>query len=306
MPSFGGGKVILFGEHGVVHGHPALAAGLSRGVVAEAALADRDELLASPWGVEVAADAASEEPLARAMAAVLTGYPQGRAPARVRAEVSLPGGAGLGCSAALGVAVVAALDELYGVERTPEERGAYSLAWEHVFHGNPSGVDNTMAAVGGVAIYRRGEPLEAVRPRRPLVLVVGNSGESSSTKTMVEDVARQLAGEPERVEKVFSGMASLVQNGRLAIEAGDLSSLGQLMDLNQALLSSLLLSTTKLEAMCRAAREAGALGAKLTGAGGGGCTIALAEDEAKAGVIRDAVAVVAHEAFIATVGGDRP
>jgi mevalonate kinase len=85
----------------------------------------------------------------------------------------------------MGVAVSAALDQHLGVARTPEERATQTLAWERVFHGNPSGVDNTMAAVGGVAFFTRGQPLEPVRVRRPLVLVIGHSGEASETKQMV-------------------------------------------------------------------------------------------------------------------------
>jgi len=296
--AFAGGKVILLGEHGVVYGHPALAAGLTRGVRATAA-AGAARLRITPWDVDVGTGDDSE--LARAFAAVLPLYPE---QASVRAEVDLPGGAGLGCSAALGVAIVAALDEHFGVARTPEERGEVSLAWERVFHGNPSGVDNMMASCGGVAVFRRGAPLERVRPRRPLPIVIAHSGESSSTKEIVAGVARQRDADPARVDGVFDGIASLVRNAGLAVAAGDLRALGQLMDLNQGLLASLLLSTEKLETLCRAARDAGALGAKLTGAGAGGCMIALAETEAQAVEIEAALAPHASLTLVALAGAE--
>ncbi|MBW2190251.1 MAG: hydroxymethylglutaryl-CoA reductase, partial [Deltaproteobacteria bacterium] len=89
-------------------------------------------------------------------------------------------GAGLGCSAAIGVAVLDAIDEALGIERTRLELAAAALSWERVFHGNPSGIDNTMSAVGGVALYRRDEALRPLHSNKPLHLVIGYSGESSS------------------------------------------------------------------------------------------------------------------------------
>lgn len=299
--AFGHGKVILLGEHSVVHGRPALACAIGRGVRADARLANEDRLEISPWNVSVVPDPDAAEPLSRAFAVALAEYGTSRPPVIVEAEVGIPGGSGLGCSAALGVAVLAALDERFGRNRSPVARGEASLAWERVFHGNPSGVDNTMAAVGGVALYRKGAPLEAVQVARPFTLVIGDSGEPASTKSMVESVARQLRHAPEKVGRIFDAIAALVQNGRLALEAGDLAGFGKLMDLNDALLSSLMLSTERLESMCRAAREAGAHGAKLTGGGGGGCMIALVEPSTADRVL-SAVAGEGRDAFVVEAG----
>jgi mevalonate kinase len=278
---FGRGKVILLGEHAVVHGYPAIAVGIERGVTATAAPAERDLLRFAPWDLSLEPDANGDEPLERAFAAALTQYP-GRPPLEVNAQVDLPAGAGLGCSAAIGVAVLEAIDEALGIERSRTDLATSALAWEKIFHGNPSGIDNTMSAVGGVALYRRGDALRPLRSNKPLHLVVGYSGESSSTKEMVASVGRQLENDPTRVTKAFEGIEVLVRNAKLAIEAGDHIALGQLLDLNHTILSSLMLCTTKLDDMCQAAREAGALGAKMTGAGGGGCMFALApkRDEA--------------------------
>jgi mevalonate kinase len=297
--AFGRGKVILLGEHGVVHGRPALAAGIARGVEAHARLGARDELEIDPWTMTVRPG--DDGDLPRALAAALGLYAT-RSPVHVQARVDLPAGAGLGCSAALGVAVIGAVDEAFGIERAPAELAEASLAWERVFHGNPSGVDSAMAALGGVALFRRGEPLEPIAPRTPLRLVVADSGEPSSTKRMVEDVARQRARTPARVDKVFDGIAAIVQNGRLAIEAGDLRALGQLMTLDQALLASIMVSTAKLEEMCAAATEAGALGAKLTGAGGGGCMIALVDSDEAARAVIEALTPLAALCFEAEAG----
>lgn len=297
---FGCGKVILLGEHAVVYGTPALAAGIGRGVWAKAAPAARTELAVEPWGVTIGVD--DDADLGRALAAVVRAHPKELPALRVEAEVELPAGAGVGCSAALGVAVIRALDRAVGHEASDAEIAERALDWERVFHGNPSGVDNTMAAHGGVAVYRKGEPLEPVPLKKPLTLVVGDSGEPSSTRTMVEGVAHQRERDPARFQKSLDAIASLVQNARLAIEAGDLYGLGQLMNLNHALLSGWMLSSSALEDMCAAAREAGATGAKLTGAGGGGCMIALVEDDDAAARVAAAIERTGHRAFVAEVG----
>ena len=93
---------------------------------------------------------------------------------------------------------------------------------------------------------------------------------------MVDAVAALRARRPEVFAKALEGIRALVANARLAVEAGDRAGLGHLMNLNQMLLSGLFVSTSAIELMCGLAREAGALGAKLTGAGGGGCVVALA------------------------------
>ena len=278
---FGRGKVILLGEHAVVHGYPAIAVGIEKGVTAEAKSAERDLLRLSPWNLALRPDPQGDEPLERAFGAVLALYSD-RPALEVSAEVELPAGAGLGCSAAIGVAVLDAIDRVLRIERSRTDLAEAALAWERVFHGNPSGIDNAMSAVGGVALYRKGDPLQPLRSNKPLHLVIGYSGASSSTKEMVASVARQLEDDPERVNKAFEGIEVLVRNAKLAIESGDHIALGQLLDFNHTILSSLMLCTSKLEEMCQTARRAGALGAKMTGAGGGGCMFALApkRDEA--------------------------
>ncbi|MGB5501327.1 MAG: mevalonate kinase [Polyangiales bacterium] len=272
---FGRGKVILLGEHAVVYRCPAIAVGIERGVTAEATAGERNILRLSPWGLALEPDPSGSEPLERAFAAALALYRE-RPPLEVSAQVELPAGAGLGCSAAIGVAVLDAIDEALSIKRSRTELGEAALVWERIFHGNPSGIDNAMSAIGGVALYRRGDPLQPLRSNKPLHLVIGYSGESSSTKEMVASVARQLEDDPKRVNKAFDAIEVLVRNAKLAIEAGDHIALGQLLDLNHTILSSLMLCTSKLDEMCQTARAAGALGAKMTGAGGGGCMFALA------------------------------
>ena len=149
------------------------------------------------------------------------------------------------------------------------------MAWERVFHGNPSGIDAAVTARGGCIAFTKGEGIRTIRIGAPLTLCIGNTGVVSSTRSMVEAVEKLRERRPEVVHKTFEGIRALVRNATLAIEAGDRFALGRLMDLNQMLLSGIFVSTSEIEQMCSIAREQGAFGAKLTGAGGGGCVVAL-------------------------------
>lgn len=299
------GKVILVGEHAVVYGVPAIAVGIERGARARAIFeGEKSELRLSVQDGDAVRAIAGEgdDPLTRAFAALLLSCGTKR-PVRVDAHADLPAGAGLGCSAALGVAIARAV---VGV-CTDDEARAHAMAWERVFHGNPSGVDAAVAALGGAIVFERNGDQSNIEPLEfgtQLVLAIGHSGASSSTKTMVESVARQRERSPDLVRKTFEGITAISRNARLAIEAGDVVALGKLLDMNQMLLAGLLLSTQEIETLCMCAREAGALGSKLTGAGGGGCVVALAESHASAEAI---VAAWKEEGFagFVTEAGNR-
>jgi mevalonate kinase len=325
----GSGKVILLGEHGVVHGRPALAAALSAGCRASAEPADATGLVIeadtdapcfgaadSPAAkssrsqagpVVVLADSPPypdelRETLRRAFCAVLEGYPEKRPGLQIRVKRGLPPGAGLGCSAALAVSVVRALDGALGMQRDARQVAEESMRWERVFHGNPSGIDSAIASSGGMALFRRGKPPQSVNsPIQPL-LVIGHSGQSASTRAMVEKVARLHAEERKKVEAIFDEMAELVLCGSAALGAGDALALAELMDRNQVLLQQLGVSTPRLDEMCRQALGAGAAGAKLTGSGGGGCMIALVEGQLSAEKVQRALERMGCGAFVASVG----
>lgn len=288
--AFGRGKVILLGEHSVVYGRPALAAGINRGVTAQGKPAQGNLLRIEPWGVDIApthADAPApvdrdgekhtdRTDLERAFRVALDSLPLSMTEGtRVNATVNLPTAAGLGASAALGVAVIGALHERFDLHLDPGELSAKAYRWEQVFHGNASGVDNHMAAHGGFARFQKDAPLKPLTLDAPLRLIVAQSGEVGCTRTMVESVARQTEQQPDKLHKIFDGIAAIVERGVRALVAGETEPLGQLMMLNQSLLSAMMVSTARIEELCRVAVDAGALGAKLTGAGGGGCLIAL-------------------------------
>jgi len=294
---FGGGKVILLGEHAVVHGAPAIAAGLRRGVTSLVQHAARDTLHVEPWGRTVVPDDNSDDPLARAFAAILHAYAH-RPPLRVEVAVDLPPGAGLGCSAAIAASLVDAIDRALGIGRSRTEVGEEAVRWERVFHGTPSGIDNAVAAMGGLIRFERGRGACRLTTPKSLHLVIAQSGERSETKEMVARVARLIETEPQQSRRRLDEVHALVVQAETAIEQGDHTSLGRYLDLNHEVLRALGLSTPRIEQLRRAARSAGALGTKVTGAGGGGCIVSLAEDLDHARSIRG---VLDADAFVEEV-----
>jgi mevalonate kinase len=267
--------VILLGEHAVVYGVPALAVGIERGVraIARPSHTGATSLSVAQWDTQVTAGDPSD--LGQALGALVRAS-AAQAALTIEASVELPPGGGLGCSAALGVAVARAIDPDAGTHTITER----VMAWERVFHGNPSGVDAAAASRGGCLLFSKGRSgetatIEDLRAGAPLTLCVGSSGASSSTAEMVARVARLRAERPDAVLAAFQGIGDLVASARLALKRGDRLGVGRLMDHAQVHLSALELSTHAIDRMCRLAKGAGAFGVKLTGAGGGGSVVAL-------------------------------
>jgi mevalonate kinase len=289
-----GGKIILLGEHAVVYGAPAVAAGIDLGARARATRLGSNEPSVLSLGGRSHTPTDGDD-VARAFAALLSA--RAAPPVSVEAESDLPAGGGLGSSAALGVAIGRALEALCAPDVDPDHVLVRARAWEEVFHGTPSGIDTAAALHGGCFRFSRVHGVRPIAVGRDLCLCVGWSGAGSSTRAMVEGVARLNERKPDVVSSSMRAITSLVDNAALAIQAGDVESLGRLMNYNQMILAGLMLSTDSIEQLCALARSAGALGAKLTGAGGGGSVIALVRerqlDVAAADPAGDATAVLA-------------
>ena len=267
----GNGKTVLLGEHAVVYGMPAIAAGISLGATARAV----PDASASIRIAEREAHAGDGSELSRALEQTCAAL--GVAPHRIEVDVNLPLGSGLGGSAAIGVAVTRALLSSSGIAESRARVLSGAAAWEQVFHGNASGVDAAAAYAGSCIWFTKEHGPEPLFVAVPLHIAVCLAGPPASTKEMVASVRTLGERRPDLLGKSLAGIESLVKNAKLCIEAGDVHGLGQLMNYNQMLLSGLFLSTPEIERACAVARDAGALGAKLTGAGGGGAVIALAE-----------------------------
>jgi mevalonate kinase len=252
----GRGKLILCGEHAVVFGHAALAVAVDRGTTVR--------LIARP-GPTSLADGAADERLRAALRAVLP--PAGWA---VEITSDLPIGRGMGSSAALAVALVRAQARLEGAALSVDAVYERAFAVERVFHGNPSGLDQAVSCRGGLLRFRRGPPpqFEAL-PLPTWTLVVLDSGVAGDTSAMVAGVAARRP----RVDGALERIGALV--GRAGDVLQDVDKLGPLLTENHRLLQEIGVSTPDLDDLVRLALEAGAAGAKLAGAGGGGVVLAL-------------------------------
>jgi hydroxymethylglutaryl-CoA reductase len=282
--NIGYGKIILLGEHSVVYGYRAVAAPLNLGIRAEVTgPADHNELVISGWDSDPAAHNPAGAELA-ARVAVLVSERLGVASTPVRVEVfpELPRASGLGASAALAVAVIRAMVHAFNLSVSEDEVSRLAFECEQLVHGTPSGVDNTVATFGRTILFQRvGDEnrTSEVRMARPIPVVVGLTGVRSLTADTVGRVRAGWEKNPQHYEAIFSEIDDLVMTGVAALTTGDIRALGEVMNLNHGLLNALGVSSPELEALVDLARRSGALGAKLTGGGGGGAMIAVAEPD---------------------------
>jgi mevalonate kinase len=270
--------VLLFGEHAVVRGRPALAAPLPLGVQVEATPAGAWQLTCELWG-GFTCRAGEAGTLARGFAALVERLGVGLAPHHMRVQGDLPAGAGLGSSAALAVALCRTLASLQGTPLDDRALFDAAMGMEQVFHGQPSGLDVQAAMrTQGAFLFRRrpdGVHLQPVRPGCAVPLCIVQAEPGADTGRMVAGVSARVAREPRLMAEVLDGMGEAALAGADALLRGDLEAAGACMDIAHGLLMAAGVSTAGLDAACHRLRAAGALGAKLTGAGGGGCLVAV-------------------------------
>lgn len=280
----GYGKIILLGEHSVVYGHHAIAAPLSLVIRAEVTgFTATSELQISGWDSDPAAHNPAGARLAERVAALIAER-LGVADTPVHVDVvpELPRASGLGASAALAVAVIRAIVHRFGLTVSDEQISQLAFECEQLVHGTPSGIDNTVATFGRMILFRKadtGNEIQNIHAPTPIPVVVGLTGVRSLTADTVSRVHAGWLKNPQHYEAIFSEIDDLVMTGMGAISQGDLPALGEVMNLNHGLLNALQVSSPELEAAVDLARRSGALGAKLTGGGGGGAMIAIAEPD---------------------------
>jgi mevalonate kinase len=274
------GKVILCGEHSVVYGRPAIAVPVSD-LRAHALLESRPagsglQIVAVDLGETLAlTEAPPDHPLAAIAHRTLAHLAVPEPDARLSLRSNLPIAAGLGSGAAVSVAVVRALAAYHDRELPPEAVSALVYEVEKLHHGTPSGIDNTVVAFERPVYFVRGREPETFAIGSPFHLLIANSGIPSSTRDAVLGVRRRWLKEPVRYQALFDEMALIAEEARSVIEVGDLERLGRLMDDNHLFLQEVGVSLPELDGLVERARQAGALGAKLTGGGAGGNVIAL-------------------------------
>lgn len=293
MPTGAGaapGKVILFGEHAVVYGQPAIAVPVQQ-VQARVlvrplfnAPSGRIRILAAELGLEADLDELDEgHPLAAAVRLTLremgVEYPLA---VTIKITSTIPVAAGLGSGAAVSVALARALSGFMGHPLADEQVSAVAFEVEKIHHGTPSGIDNTVVTYAQPVFYVKDQPIETFRIGVPFTLLIADTGVPSPTRAVVGDVRAAWQAEPAKYAALFAEIGAIAAAARSCLERGELAQLGELINQNHTLLQQIGVSSPQLDVLVSAARDAGALGAKLSGGGRGGNMIALPGRDADA------------------------
>jgi mevalonate kinase len=309
MPSFSAsapGKVILFGEHAVVYGEPAIAVPVqslkARAIVTPVIDGRRGELQIDAPDIDLVAvinDLEPGHPIRAAIAAAVypNGDPSDIPACKIHLSSDIPAASGLGSGAAVSAALIRALSAFLGQRLSDEEVSGRTFEVERIHHGTPSGIDNTVIAHQKPIYYQKGEAVQFLDIPTPFTLLIADSGIKSHTRDAVQVVRQNWLNEPERYETTFSSIGQITTLARDIILNGTPEELGPLMDQNHSLLQDLGVSHPDLDRLVRIARDAGAIGAKLSGGGLGGNIVALVgedpdriiKDMSKAGAIKTLV-----------------
>ncbi len=274
------GKIILFGEHAVVYGRPALAVPVTQvHADVEVVKSTRPGIWIDAADVDLHAELntlPSDHPIASVIHNFLFLWRVSPFPdLAVRISSTIPVASGLGSGAAVTVALTRALASHFNHPITDEDVNVFAYEIEKLHHGTPSGIDNTVITYASPVYFIKGNPIETFRVAKPFTIVIGDTGIRAPTRESVGDVRKLWEANKPLWEVIFDQVGEIARAAREAIESGDTDQLGELMNENHALLQELTVSSPELDVLTAAARQAGALGAKMSGGGRGGNMIAL-------------------------------
>lgn len=292
------GKLMLLGDHAVVHSRPCLVTAVGQRMKATVTLLDVDEFQLEAPDVNVTGYKKPIKELgigdvpkgAKFVEVAVLNFAQKYQIKGIRVETTSEFSSqfGFGSSSASTVCVLKALSEISGQKL--DNKSLFDLAYKTVIdiQGVGSGFDTAAAIYGGILYFvGGGKTIEPVTVRS-LPLIVGYSGIKADTPTLVKALKMKMDAKPLIYPPLFDVSTAVVEEGKKALMAEDLKTFGEAMNVNEGLLSAYGVEIEKLAAMIHRARAAGAYGAKLSGAGGGDCMIAVApEDRTEA--VKDAI-----------------
>ena len=290
MTSSAPAKIILCGEHAVVYGQPALAVpfdSLKATVSASAAIPGTGlEIIAHDINQSVRLTPNERNGLAYAAQVVLRVLNQPVPDVTLEIRSTIPIGGGLGSGAAVTAALMRELAAWLGHTFDTDRLNALVYEIETIYHGTPSGIDNTVIVYERPVYFIRGTAPITLSLKIALTLLIADSGVPGSTREAVADVRRQYEADPAQVQPLLNKIGVIVDDVRAGLERGDISLeiIGQRLNDNHTILRELGVSSPELECLVTAAREAGALGAKLSGGGRGGNAIALVSESTASAV----------------------
>jgi len=308
----GYGKVILFGEHFVVHGVP--------GVVSATEAKTDAQVTKTQNGITIndqrtGSKGYAEEKRLQQLESIQRMLKAIHLPANTAMIIwiggNLPGFSGLGASAASSVAIARAISEEFKLNLADEKINEAAYEAEKAYAGNPSGIDNTAATYGGLMWFKKNlqggpDTVEHLNVHTPSEIVIGSTGKVANTKAMVEGVAQRRKQYPQKYDPLFKRAGELALEGRKALEAGNLKKAGELMNENHTLLQGIEVSSKELDFLVELAREQGALGAKLTGGGGGGCMVALTPGKVLQEKVAKAIENAGFQVLRTKIGAQKP
>jgi mevalonate kinase len=284
------GKIIFFGEHFVIYNNLAILGSINRRIRVAVSLnndPDRCINIRSDLGVAASYSASSHanviregkdmdinlEPIYKIAKDILSEREQ-NAGIDIYLVSEVPYGVGLGSSAASCVATGAAIDALF---HSPDKNWLYNKAteYERLIHKDSSGADCFISTFGGLRYYMKEKGFENIQLEKDLTLLVVNTGIRHSTGTLVSLVRRFKENNLSIFEDLVSTAAHICSSALTAFRTGNETKLGTLMNENHQLLQKIGVSHKKIDYLVDVCIKSGALGAKLTGAGGGGCIITL-------------------------------
>lgn len=286
------GKLMVFGEHAVVYNRPCLVTAVDQRMRARVELTDdkvffldAPEVKISGYARPIREVGMGEIPKGAKFVEIavknfIENYPSSSG-IKVTTASDFSSQFGFGSSSASTVCVLRALSELTG--KKLDNKQLFDLAYKTVLdvQGKGSGFDVAAALYGGTLYFVAGGKTITPVKLRDIPLVVGYTGVKADTVTLMREVGEKMKAQPERIDRIYDAIVKLVEDARIKMIEGDWERVGKLMDFNQEYLRDLGVSSEKLESLISSAKGAGAWGAKLSGAGGGDCMIALAPEDKK-------------------------
>jgi len=303
-------KVILFGEHFVVYGEPAVVLAIDKRAYASAQLRKDKRIYISSKNLRISGTFKEDkfqaekggskarvklEPVRSAVIQVLE-KAQKKVGVNIQIHSDIPVSAGLGSSAAVATSTILAVSKVLRIELSQDQIFHMAYESERLVHGTPSGIDPAISTYGGMLGFQRGKDFVPLGIEIDLPLVIGNTKIQRSTGELVATVRSMKEHYSAIIDPLIEIGGKIALGAVGALRNNNLQAVGDLMNINHALLCAVGVSHEALERLICAARGAGALGAKLTGGGGGGCMIALA-DEKKVKRVANAIERVGGTVF---------
>ena len=305
----GFGKVILFNEHFVVYGIPAIVSAIGAKTIAlverrpGSGVKIKDERPETK-GYKVEKLSQQKESLDRMLK--FMNIDTEHEAFRITLGGDLIAASGVGASAASCAAVARAFSDELHLNYSDEKVNEIAYEGEKGYHGTPSGIDNTAATYGGLIWYKRegaSHRMERMRLQKPVEIVMGNTRIVADTKVVVDGVRGRKEKEPDKYARLFEDADQLVHSARKQLEGFNLERLGTYMNENHALLQEIGVSCNELDSLVDLARQNGAMGAKMTGTGKGGYMVALTPGKELQERVAAAIERKGFDALRTTIGG---